>query len=114
MYSRLISKKTEIKMELGRGPMQDPRSKAYLIARLAQLDRDIATLSFFSETEIKFNGINSGSEHNGEFGHRQVSRPLPSWQDNHRQNAKLQNNGENKVMAIAKKWKLGMRPCKQP
>jgi hypothetical protein len=56
--SALISKKHQIEREPKRG-VRDPQKKAYLIARLLQIENDIKSLGF-SEQEIESNDVACG------------------------------------------------------
>jgi hypothetical protein len=78
VQSRLVSAKQDIERELKRG-VKDPRRKAYLTARLLQLERDIGVLGF-SEDEIKRNNfVGAGGANTKQVGSDTYYVPLPTW-----------------------------------
>jgi hypothetical protein len=77
VQSALVTKRNEIERELRLG-VRDPRRKQYLVARLLQLDRDIAAMGY-SQEEIERNDVKTGDDNKKTDGTKQYFVPPPSW-----------------------------------
>ncbi|MGO9049822.1 MAG: hypothetical protein ACLQFW_23575 [Xanthobacteraceae bacterium] len=74
--SHIITAINEIERELKLGVWRNPKRKAYLQNRLAQLTREVTALGF-TEEEIKSGEINVGSDK--QVVSKTYYVPLPSW-----------------------------------
>jgi hypothetical protein len=76
LESRIIAKRQQIERELKTNRAITPEKRKYLIARLAQLERECGVFNF-TKTELKTNDISYGKV--GEVRSQAHYVPLASW-----------------------------------